>query len=598
MKTFLTILILAVLTSTGTTADQSREKQMREELRTDPENSGMLYNLACVVSLDGRAEEAMNLLRQAILNGFTHFEHLLVDDPDLTLLREDSAFKERILGYIREREEVLKRQLTEQPYLKADNHFQLAVIAAELDNHDRAVNELQAAFDAGFKDFTSVYNARSFNDLWDRDGFRKMVDDAFNQAYAWTGTDKQKIFGLMTVWAEAKRNFAFFDQIPHVDWDATCQSYIPKVLAVDSVADYYYLLQELTATLQDGHTSIFLPRSVRQHYARVPLELDYIENRVTFDRIGNTDQLAALPMAPGMEVVELGGLPVEEFVDKNLRSRICYGRPLATFTIGSHFLMEGPEDEPLAITWVDFDGNRHSAELKRGLMQSDSSYFKFRVWTTKPYVKAKRFENDIIYCNLETFNEHAVIDEFNALFDTLDLEKVNGFIIDVRENTGGNSSYGFAVISRFLEESIQAAKWKSRKYIPTFRAWGRDESWHEGGAMAEIGPSDGQRYAGPLVVLTGPRTFSAAEDFVVPLDFSNRATIIGDTTGGSTGQPLSMTLPGGGTFRVCTKRDIYPDGTEFVGIGIPPDIVVLPTRQDVIDGHDPVLERAVAYILK
>jgi C-terminal processing protease CtpA/Prc len=39
---------------------------------------------------------------------------------------------------------------------------------------------------------------------------------------------------------------------------------------------------------------------------------------------------------------------------------------------------------------------------------------------------------------------------------------------------------------------------------------------------------------------------------------------------------------------VCTKKDTYPDGREFVGYGIQPDIEVKATVQDFIDQKDPV----------
>lgn len=58
-----------------------------------------------------------------------------------------------------------------------------------------------------------------------------------------------------------------------------------------------------------------------------------------------------------------------------------------------------------------------------------------------------------------------------------------------------------------------------------------------------------------MIVLTSARTYSAAEDFVVAFDAMKRGTIVGEPTGGSTGQPLLFVLPGGGTGRVCTKRD-------------------------------------------
>jgi carboxyl-terminal processing protease len=56
-------------------------------------------------------------------------------------------------------------------------------------------------------------------------------------------------------------------------------------------------------------------------------------------------------------------------------------------------------------------------------------------------------------------------------------------------------------------------------------------------------------------------------------------------------------LPGGGKARICVKRDMYPDGTTFVGTGIVPDIHVPMKVEDVREGKDPVLERAALELL-
>jgi len=75
-----------------------------------------------------------------------------------------------------------------------------------------------------------------------------------------------------------------------------------------------------------------------------------------------------------------------------------------------------------------------------------------------------------------------------------------------------------------------------------------------------------------LKLRTSAHTFSAAEDFAVVFDAMKRGKIVGEPTGGSTGQPLSFSLPGGGSARVCTKHDRYPDRKEFVGVGIHPNV--------------------------
>lgn len=38
----------------------------------------------------------------------------------------------------------------------------------------------------------------------------------------WTGSVEQKLWGLMTIWSEAKFNFPYFERIPDVDWDHSC----------------------------------------------------------------------------------------------------------------------------------------------------------------------------------------------------------------------------------------------------------------------------------------------------------------------------------------------------------------------------------------
>lgn len=105
-------------------------------------------------------------------------------------------------------------------------------------------------------------------------------------------------------------------------------------------------------------------------------------------------------------------------------------------------------------------------------------------------------------------------------------------------------------------------------------------------------------FLGPFVVLSSPRTFSAAEDFLVAFKPTKRGLIIGEPSGGSTGQPLNITLPGGGMARICSKHDTFADGTEFVGVGVIPNILVSPKVTDFTKGKDAVLERAVEEIRK
>lgn len=100
-------------------------------------------------------------------------------------------------------------------------------------------------------------------------------------------------------------------------------------------------------------------------------------------------------------------------------------------------------------------------------------------------------------------------------------------------------------------------------------------------------------YTGRLVVLIDDGCASACEDFVLPLKVSGRATLVGEATQGSTGQPYMRSFGDGLSFRVSTKRVYFPDGGRFEGVGIEPDVEVIPTPADLRAGRDVALERAL-----
>jgi carboxyl-terminal processing protease len=57
-------------------------------------------------------------------------------------------------------------------------------------------------------------------------------------------------------------------------------------------------------------------------------------------------------------------------------------------------------------------------------------------------------------------------------------------------------------------------------------------------------------------------------------------------------------LPGGGFVSICTKHDRYPDGKEFVGVGIQPGVPAALTVADFRTGRDTVLEAAMKVLRK
>jgi C-terminal processing protease CtpA/Prc len=171
-----------------------------------------------------------------------------------------------------------------------------------------------------------------------------------------------------------------------------------------------------------------------------------------------------------------------------------------------------------------------------------------------------------------------------------------GLIIDVRKNGGGNSGNGDKIVSFLIDKTIPRSLWKTPQYIAAFQAWGIPKKWYAG-EQEYIEPCDKQeRFSGPIVVLMGTETYSAAEDFVVLLHSSKRATLVGGKTSGSTGQPLTFEFNYGINGMICTKRDTYPDGRKFIGVGVIPDVEVYPKIDDIATNCDVVLEKGIQVL--
>lgn len=96
--------------------------------------------------------------------------------------------------------------------------------------------------------------------------------------------------------------------------------------------------------------------------------------------------------------------------------------------------------------------------------------------------------------------------------------------------------------------------------------------------------------------MTGPATASAAADFLIPLNYSGRAMLVGERTAGTTGQPLYIELAGKRKARICTKHCMHPDGKEYVGVGVIPDFEVNPTPEDIAAGRDAVLDKGIEVL--
>jgi C-terminal processing protease CtpA/Prc len=106
----------------------------------------------------------------------------------------------------------------------------------------------------------------------------------------------------------------------------------------------------------------------------------------------------------------------------------------------------------------------------------------------------------------------------------------------------------------------------------------------------------GKHYRGPLVVLVGPSTGSAAEITAAAVQDQKRGKLIGRTTNGAVVPGQWFNLPDGGQMMVPVSDFVRADGRRIEGAGVVPDIWILPSLADIRAGRDPLLERALGEL--
>jgi len=420
---------------------------------------------------------------------------------------------------------------------------------------------------------------------------------AQTQPDEWTGSTEQKVFGLMTVWAQARYTFPHFDRMPELDWDAEAREFIPRVLAAEDLESYYGVLLEFVALLRDSHTFIVPPWGhLKPGYDLAPIEVRVLNDRFWVDRVGDAGALAAQGVVPGVEILEVDGTPVGRAFADNVLRYYSKGSKQADEAMLTVYLLYGPAGTRTALKVRDPAGGIHHASVTRDAMSGEGPPFMTRMLTNlfaSPTIRTEVLRDGIRYVEIPSFEHDQVREDFERLVDGLD-ESVRGMIIDLRYNMGGSSTVSEPIVGCLIDDAVPSPTMKYRHFVGAYEAWGREPLWET--TRTTIAPRDGKRYLGPLVILTGGLTHSSAEDFAIELRAAGRATLVGQRTAGGAGNTLESTLPGGGTLQVATFTALTPDGEDYVGKGIAPDVVVQPTPEDLAAGRDPVLARAVELI--
>ena len=174
-------------------------------------------------------------------------------------------------------------------------------------------------------------------------------------------------------------------------------------------------------------------------------------------------------------------------------------------------------------------------------------------------VRSKTLEPGYGYARITSFQSKTAKDLKKALEDLADENKLEGLILDLRNNPGGLLDQAVQVSDLFINEGVIVS------------TEGRIK---EQNMVFEAHPDKSHHYDFPMVVLVNEGSASASEIVAGALKDHKRALILGAQTFGKGSVQTIIPMADGAGLRLTTARYFTPNGTSIQATGITPDILV------------------------
>lgn len=188
--------------------------------------------------------------------------------------------------------------------------------------------------------------------------------------------------------------------------------------------------------------------------------------------------------------------------------------------------------------------------------------------TIKLVAVKSRLVGNIGVLRITTFNDQTypgVEDGIKKLAEEAGgMDKINGFVIDLRNNPGGLLKQAILTSDAFLNEGE----------IVSTRGRNANDSSRENATPGDL--AEGK----PIVVLINGGSASASEIVTGALQDHRRAIVVGTKSFGKGSVQTLIPLKGEGAMRLTTARYYTPSGRSIQALGVMPDIVV---NQPVVD---------------
>lgn len=403
---------------------------------------------------------------------------------------------------------------------------------------------------------------------------------------------------------EKMRQEYAFTELKDVDWDALLEEFRPRFAEADANEDseaYRRALRDFAWSIPDGH--MFGPISTQEFRFATDGGLGIAVREVDDGRVIVNYLLEGSPadeigMELRAEILAINGEDVQTVIENN----VPWSSPFSTDHVRRlqqlRYIVRFPVDTEVEITYRNPGDDAPTTVTLTTIAERESftfSSFNQGLVGDELPVEYELRDDGYGYVKIYSFSDDLplMIALWERAMATFRGAGVPGIILDMRQNGGGFTSYGYQMMAYFFDEELEIEI--ESVYDESIEDFFVNEE--DGYETFEL-PPENQRYSGEVTVLIGPSCSSACEFVVRAMTLQDRAQIVGQyPTGGLAGGWQPFFMPDGEQLPIIRVRTFDTEGNIVIeGTGVEPTIRVPVNEDTLFSDGDPILDAAISYL--
>ncbi|HEY2156178.1 MAG TPA: S41 family peptidase [Isosphaeraceae bacterium] len=399
-------------------------------------------------------------------------------------------------------------------------------------------------------------------------------------------TDEQKgknLESFEVVW-KTIRDTHFDPKLGGLDWKAVHDELKPRVEKAATMAEARAAMTEMLGRLKQTHFGILASEALHEADdspggdGQPGFDIRLVEGRVLVTAVDPGSPAEKAGVKPAWIVEKIRGKPVDELLAAAAKAYAKAGLVPVRQILTLIRRLEGPPGSTVGVDFLDSRDQPVHLDLKLDKPKGTAAHFG-NLPTYYVHFLSKRIGGSIAYVALNAFFDPSrIIGQFaSALKENRDAE---GLILDLRGNPGGIGAMAMGMGGWLVSDA-------DRKLGTMIT--------RAGSLHFTLNPRP-EPFTRPVAVIVDELSMSTSEILAGGLKDIKRARIFGVRTPGAALPSRVDVLPNGDGFQYAFANYISAGGKPLEGNGVEPDVETPLTRAALLEGHDPAVEAAVAWI--